>query len=207
MNYYFSFDVETVGLYGPPFAYGWCVVDEHGQEYDNSLKWFLHPYLEMGIEGSCLEDVSGGRAVRSPLDCSTQQDVQWVTENVLSHLPKNVIQARDVLGLVLDFWKDWRACKARFESGNIPLTMVTDCPYPVESHFLRNAILASDVNPSDLIKCSPYPVIDVASVLLARGWDPMGAYDRRPNEEPAHNPLSDARQSVRLMLDALGRSV
>jgi hypothetical protein len=49
----------------------------------------------------------------------------------------------------------------------------------------------------------PYPLVDVASVRLAAGLDPLGAYDRTAGELPVHNPLADARQSARLLLEAL----
>ena len=47
------------------------------------------------------------------------------------------------------------------------------------------------------------PLYDLASVLLARGEDPLRRSARLTEELPAHHPLHDARQSARLFLDAL----
>jgi hypothetical protein len=40
--------------------------------------------------------------------------------------------------------------------------------------------------------------------MVAAGMDPMATYDRLPTE-PQHDPLGDARQSARLLMQALGR--
>lgn len=191
MKYYFSFDVESVGLYGPPFAYGWCVVDEVNCEHANGISWYLHPHLEFGLGAE--------NVVRDHPYLTTQQDIKWVSENVLPHLPTHAQLSNEEI-LLYSFWSSWMGCCKNLSN----LTMVTDCPYPVESNFLRQVVLRECMDTGKpLLDISPYPVIDVASVLLAKGWDPLGNYDRLPNEEPAHNPLSDARQSVRIMLEAL----
>ena len=42
--------------------------------------------------------------------------------------------------------------------------------------------------------------------MLCAGMDPMATYDRLPAELPRHDPLADARQSARLLVEALRRS-
>jgi hypothetical protein len=46
------------------------------------------------------------------------------------------------------------------------------------------------------IACQLYPI-------LALGRDPLATNERLPDELPAHNPLCDARQSARLLIEAL----
>jgi hypothetical protein len=76
--------------------------------------------------------------------------------------------------------------------------IVTDCGWPVEANFLRDIVDWTD-NRDHL----PYPLYDLSSVLAALGYDPVGTYARKENELPAHNPLNDARQSARVLLEAL----
>lgn len=193
MQYYFSFDVESVGLYGPPFAYGWCLVDETGQEHAYNLLWHRHPYLNFfdGIES----DVNAFTSY-----ALTKHDVAWARDNVLSCLPEEN-RALTQFDLFHRFWSDWADSKAEFGS----VTMVTDCPFPVETKFLHKVVEGTIYNDrvDKLMEQSPYPIIDVASVLLAHGSDPLATHERKTNELPAHNPLCDARQSVRLMLETM----
>jgi hypothetical protein len=39
--------------------------------------------------------------------------------------------------------------------------------------------------------------------MMAAGQDPMKNHERRGDELPKHNPLADARQSARLLLEAI----
>jgi hypothetical protein len=91
------------------------------------------------------------------------------------------------------FWEVWRA--------NSDCVMVADCPWPVEVRFLDACISDSP----DRATHSPYPLIDVASVRLAVGLDPLATEGRLPSELPVHDPLADATQSARLLLEALAR--
>jgi hypothetical protein len=49
----------------------------------------------------------------------------------------------------------------------------------------------------------PYPLHDLASILLAHGRDPLAKNERLPEELPEHDPLNDARQSARLLHEVL----
>ena len=86
----------------------------------------------------------------------------------------------------------WFEAFKRWKKGAV---LVADHPFPVETRFL-DGLTRHGV-------AMPYPLIDVASVRLAAGFDPIGTEPRLRNEEPAHNPLADARQSARLLLEAL----
>ena len=117
---------------------------------------------------------------------------KWVAENVpvmtaTHHTPFDVRE---------DFWSAWLRWK---EQGAV---LVADCCWPVEARFL-----AACVDDAKRLREweGPYPLHDVASVLLALGRDPLATNERLPRELPAHHPLNDARQSARLLLEALAR--
>lgn len=178
MQYYLSFDVESIGLFGPPFAVAWVVVDENGEEhYMGYLGTDPYTLLEQNSTDF--------------LWAFSNSDLEWVEDNVIPALPKDY-NCESLPRLVTIFWKWWEKFKKEFPG----IMMVTDTPFPVESGFLRYCCLTKNLD----INESPYPVIDVGSVLLAHGYDPLDTYKRLPNELPAHSPLADCRQSVRLML-------
>ena len=171
--YYFSFDVESVGLFGPPFAVGWVVVDELNAEYEAGLLVLPMPQVDQVAE-------------------------DWLRKNVLPHLPQphfNNGYLEDFPVLARRFWQAWTDAKRTYPG----ITMVTDCPFPVEANFLMKIARELELP----MEASPYPVLDVASILFGRGFDPVGFYGRLSNELPAHHPVNDARQSVRTMLAAL----
>ena len=188
MKHYLSFDVESVGLFGPPFAFGYVVVDETGKEHEAMLHAFdfrKSPFLHI------YEPTTRSRWN------FTEGDREWVTNNVVPALPEkwvNCVGLKDFLSSV--YYDVWSRAHKDYEN----LTFVTDCPFPVEANFVE--VMLREVSKRDM-QHSPYPLIDVASVLLTVGLDPTGTFPRRENELPAHNPVNDARQSVRQMLEAL----
>lgn len=162
---FFVFDVESVGLHGEGYAYGYVVVDHNGNE------------IECG-ESSCdPKFATGDEAGR-----------KWIAENC----PKLIAienHPRDVQFRFVEVWYRWKA------KG---VVMVADCPWPVEATFLRDCVRRYDMQ-------GPYPLIDVGSVVLAAGGDPIGTFDRKDNELPKHDPLCDARQSARILIQHLKR--
>lgn len=172
------FDVESVGLHGEGFAVGFVVVDSNGSE-------------KASVRYACAASLCKG----------TKSGGAWVKENVpwlcLTHDSPHKLRR--------DFWAHWRTWK---EAGAI---LAADCLWPVEARFLAQCVddekphtgggWESEEGPRDWE--GPYPFIDVASVRMAAGFDPLGTEERRPNELPAHDPLCDARQSARLLIEAL----
>jgi len=158
---FFVFDVESVGLHGEGYAYGYVVVDSKGNE------------LASGREAVDPADVNG-----------TTDGREWMKENC----PSVAVTKRNLAALHSQFVCDWIHWKVR------GAVMVADCPWPVEARFLIACELGFD---------GPYPLIDVGSVVLAAGGNPVGEFDRLPNELPKHDPLCDARQSARLLLQHL----
>jgi hypothetical protein len=161
------FDVESIGLHGGSFAYGYVVIDRAGHEV-----------------------ASGGAACKPERAYGFDEDWDWVAANC-PELPVTHGDPQNVRGR---FWRDWMDWKAK------GAVLAADCPWPVEARFLIECI---NVDPVRRKWDGPYPLIDVASVRLAAGLDPLGTDERRPDELPIHDPLADARQSARLLIEAL----
>lgn len=122
----------------------------------------------------------------------TVEDREWIEANVLPTLPE--ANCDTTWNVRQQFWAAWMALKAEG-----PIQMWADCAWPVEANFLA-ACVADD--PTKRNWEGPYPLHDVATLLRAAGLDPLATYPRLPSEEPAHNPLADARQSAHLLLEA-----
>ncbi len=121
-----------------------------------------------------------------------EMDRDWVNRNV----PVMEITHRDTFGLRMAFWHEWNRAKVR------GARMAAECLWPVEARFLRDCI----TDDAQRLDDAPYPVHEIASIMFAAGMDPLASYDRTPSEMPRHNPLADARQSARLLAEALAKS-
>jgi hypothetical protein len=119
---------------------------------------------------------------------------RWVAENV-PRMEPDCDTPREVRDL---FWRMWRRWA---DQGAV---LVADCAWPVEARFLAACV---DDDPSEREWKGPYPLHDLASVLLALGRDPLATNERLPTELPAHHPMTDAKQSARLLVSALGVTV
>lgn len=119
-----------------------------------------------------------------------EDDREWVEQNI-PPIPLSHESMEDMLD---EFWRDWIAWK---EQGAL---MFAECGWPVEAKFL--AMCAGRNWPTNKWQ-GPYPLHDIASIMLAAGMDPMATYERTESELPKHDPLADARQSARLLSMAL----
>ncbi len=139
-------------------------------------------------EGNTLDS---GRFACSPSAArGSREGFDWVQANIPTIEPTH-----DAPWLVrAAFWRRWQAWK---EKGAV---LVADCAWPVEARFLAACV---DDNPREREWQGPYPLHDLASAFLAIGIDPLAKHDRLPDELPEHDPLADARQSSRLLLQAL----
>lgn len=122
----------------------------------------------------------------------TQEDHEWVQKNVDleyfgSYPLKNPDEVRE------SFWSLWRGW-----AGN-KVWLAADVLWPVEANFLA-ACVGHGTHTRKWE--GPYPFVDIASVRLAAGFNPLAAEPRLEGELPAHNPLADARQSARLLAEA-----
>lgn len=172
LNKWFVFDVESMGLYGEPYAVGWSV-------------WHFYP------EPVRTGEVDFGLMRTDPRTLEYTQDAfEWFRTNVpdmrFTHLTQH--------DMLEDFWQILR----RYMS--LGYNIAAECPVPVESNFLRKCV---DNDPVGRNFLAPYPLVDISSIMLCKGIDPMLPYGRLQNELPVHNPLCDARQSARLLRSVL----
>lgn len=138
-------------------------------------------------------ELTCGRFSCDPINASGDYGSrEWVAKNV----PLMRHNCEDPDGMRECFWNAWLRWK---EAG---AALAADVPWPVEARFLNHCVQA---DPEAREWGGPYPLIDVASVRLAAGFDPLGTEPRRENELPAHDPLNDARQSARLLSEAFAR--
>lgn len=150
---------------------------------------FAVGYVVVNDKGERLEEAM---FACDPGGCMGSDDGHaWVIANVPPLDVRNAgpRQVRDA------FWDRWMLWKAK------GATLVADCAWPVEARFLASAV-RDDLDSREWQ--GPYPLHDLASVLLALGRDPLATNERLPDELPAHHPLHDARQSARLLVEALG---
>lgn len=113
----------------------------------------------------------------------------WVANNV-PNLTEICDDPQEVRERFWAAWNHWRGKCA---------VLVADCAWPVEARFLAACV---DDAPGEREYQGPYPLHELASFMVAAGMDPMATYERLP-DEPQHDPLGDARQSARLLLQAL----
>ena len=115
----------------------------------------------------------------------------WVEERVVPALPAPVYaNPPEVRSYFWELWVRWERKGA---------LLVSDVPWPVEARFLFDCVKD---DPSRIEDC-PYPLLDVASILLAEGGGFATRTPRRQDELPAHNPLHDAKCSARQLIEAL----
>jgi hypothetical protein len=112
----------------------------------------------------------------------------WVAQHVPS-LIQTATNPKHVRDQFWAIWERWRRLK---------VPMVADCAWPVEARFLLDCV-------TDDIRRhwnGPYPLLELASFLVAVGRDPLMERPRLENE-PLHDPLGDARQSARILVECL----
>jgi hypothetical protein len=175
------FDVESVGLHGEGFAVAWVIMTGDGAiESEGSL--------------GCPPDEADG----------LPRDRAWVAANV--NVPAKCSMCANPEEVRDRFWDVWQVAKAQ------GATLWAECLWPVEANFLSEAVQDASyslTNADDAMFVrqweGPYPFHDIATFRLAAGFDPLGSFPRLPNEQPAHDPLCDARQSARLLIEAIRR--
>jgi len=127
-----------------------------------------------------------------PARCiGTDENHQWAADNV----PRLVYAFNHPRALRTAFWAEWRRWSDRGAQ------LVADCAWPVEARFLAACVDDDETREWQ----GPYPLHDLASVLLSCGRNPLETVARRDDELPAHHPLNDARQSARVLVECLTR--
>lgn len=154
----------------------------------------------MGLYGECFAvgvsviDNIGSEieAIYLRADHSGYPPNQWIEENVIPHLdPVNCSSVRELRD---KFWAFYLRCKQTYPD----LIIIGDCSSPCESGFFRQCVMD---NIAERQWVAPYPLHELGTLLLAGGENPIGTFERKPNELPKHHPLADARQSARLWFE------
>lgn len=149
---------------------------------------FAVAWVVVNREGERLEE---GCLACDPNLCSgTDESRHWVLVNVpwLGYTSPTPQHLRNT------FWHEWRRWA---DQGAV---LVADCAWPVEANFLTACVR---LNHREREWQGPYPLHELASLILATGGDPLATTDRLPDELPAHHPLMDARHSARQLVTAL----
>jgi hypothetical protein len=127
----------------------------------------------------------------------TKENRDWIEKNV-PPIKTSKLTGRDLRDF---FWDSWHEAKSRYPG----VVMAAECVWPVETNFL-SACVAD--NPVQRQFEGPYPLHDIASIMMAAGMDPMATYERVHEEKdiyPAHHPLGDVKHSAWCLNAALQR--
>ena len=165
--------------------------------------WMVIDVESIGLHGEAfavgvVQIVDGLKFNEFTIACSPSQskgtdlDREWVDKNCppIDSLFFSPREVRD------EFWDRWMCWQERFS----PDTLIAECSWPVETSFISRCI--SD-EPNSRNWLGPYPMHDLASMRLIKGFDPLATLPRLPGELPAHHPLHDARQSARLLMELI----
>lgn len=164
--------------------------------------YFVFDVESIGLYGQAFAVGGGiydkdGKALREfrfacprKLAYGSDEDRNWVDQNI-KDIPVNCANPEEVRE---KFWGEWRL------ADGLGAIAFAECSYPVETNFLKECVLDEYANRRF---GAPYPLHDVATLMLSAGMNPMKTYDRLENELPKHDPLADARQSARLLTRAI----
>ena len=177
-----SLDVESMGLYGTPFSYGYVLANLDGKVLEERYV-FSSKSLSDAIELVSISDFT-----------QEAKSYSWVFENVL--MVANQPNSDD--NIINCFVEDYLTILDKYN--NYSIYLLADHPYPVETNFLNSVLLNINSNVDiDIMKYSPYPLLDLANLRMSRGLEPE--FERLDNELPKHHPLMDARQTLRGFLN------
>lgn len=153
----------------------------HGEAYAAGyVVWNAGQEIERGTFACDPESVRG-----LPLDHL------WIGQNI-PIIEINRSSPRAVREALWEKWMQWKGENT---------VMAADCAWPVEARFLAECV---DGNVQERAFAGPYPLIEISSMLLAAGVDPMADHERRGEmENPKHHPQKDASQSARLLWEAI----
>lgn len=173
---YLTFDVETRGLYGEAFAVGYVLTTDTG---------------EVVLEGQ--HACQFLKAAEDLLDTTPLATREFLESCVLPVAPS--VDCESPHEVRMKFQQVWKRADREANLGKEDLYLVVDCPFPCEVGFLQQ--IRKEVGHGSFV--GAYPLIDVASMVLKDGGNPIGTFHRTDDEKPAHNPLNDARQSSRIL--------
>lgn len=110
---------------------------------------------------------------------------EWVKENVYFILGDGP-ECETEDALLEEFWK--------FYIEHSECNVIADVPYPVECSLFHKCVLKDEENRKWL---APFPLMDLSSMLFAKGIDPQADRKVLLNESiQQHNALEDVRMSI-----------
>ena len=181
-----SFDAETNGLYGKAFTLAAVVTDDPPRfilpdslsRSSNVAQWAQETMTPPTLLASFV--------ARCPIEGPVNQ---WVADNVLPQIEDIAITHGSYAEMVEAFYRFYMGHRDEART-------IVHVPYPVETTILRDMIIA-DIDAR--IWHGPFPLVDVASVLLASGYaeasvDAYNASHRItiPCAAGNHHPLYDS---------------
>lgn len=172
------FDVESIGLYGDPFAIGWAIFK--GGELRETGGVALRSIVDSKRYGA---DSEGARGALGGW--------RWIAENPTPESNLSLVASKAELLAALG-----RLLKGHKARG---FEIAADFPSPVEANAIIECARLGLLSFED----SPYPLWDIAGFMACAGMDPKATYPRRPDESPPHCPVADAIQSGRLLFEAI----
>ncbi len=176
-QYVFSFDVESVGLWGPSFAVGWVLFSPLGAALSSGILAY-DPKLCPPTYSFADEEWVATNIPPLPYKCNSLFEVTSKFEQTLREVQSFVLN-QNPYGYIL---------------------YLADCPHPVETNFLRECHQHFPVTNTIM-----HPLVDLGSIRLAKGLNPTSVEPRLPLELPIHDPRCDALQSGRLYFEAMRR--
>lgn len=121
---------------------------------------------------------------------------QWVKENVLPIMGEyeHFSDENSLLCAVWNFWK-------RYTNNAY---MIGDVIHPVESRLMTKCLQLFGENEFE----GPFPMLDLASILYAKGIDPLIDRKQLLNTDKIdlkqHNPLDDVRITMKIWKNLIG---
>lgn len=177
-------NLSQINLLSPFFVFDVESVGLHGEAFAVAGGVYINGAARWEFKYCCpLEEAKGD-----------DTDREWVKNNI----PVLEITHRTPKGIRDAFWRDWEKAVKEYSK----IVMAGECLWPVEANFVSKCIQDDLENRK---WSGPYPFHEVSSIMLVAGMDPMATYDRVESEKPAHDPLADARQSARLLAQALNK--
>lgn len=156
----------------------------HGEGF--AVAYVVHNATGVEIDAGCI-------ACNTAAAKGGDDDRAWVAQHVtLPDCTERCANPRQVRAAFWQRWLRWRETGAQ---------LVADIAWPVEARFL--AACVDDAGAAAHWQ-GPFPLLDVATLLVATGIDPTTPQPRRASELPMHNPLADARHCARLWFEHAG---
>lgn len=147
------------------------------------------PFAIGAVKSASAADIIQVYAARCPIDGPVDP---WVAEHVLPGLADLPESMPDYPALLADFAR-W------YDRHSLDATVIAHVGWPVEAGLLRDMLTRLDRDPFS----GPFPLHEVASLLLAAGCDPTSVDEYNADHGldvgagfagfTAHHPLYDAR--------------